>query len=512
MKFRTWMLTLLLALFDALAVPVGMAAQDNSSQDHKPKHHQYKLIDMGTFGGPASYTLNNGAGTGSRVLNNRGTLAGWADTSTPDPYAPNCSNPDCFVGHTFRWDDGVLTDLGALPGVNNSAGYGINERGWIAGVSENGAIDPLTQFPESRAVLWTDHQMINLGTLGGYESLGIYVNDGGQVIGLATINGTPDPYSFLGAPTHTFIWQNGVMQDLGTLGGPDSFPSAGGINQRSGLVAGGSYTNSTPNPVTGIPTQDPFLWRNGQMLDLGTLGGANGFAAVANSQGQVVGQSNLAGDLTYHPFLWDKKKGLIDLGTFGGSNGLATWINDAGEVAGEADFPGDATHDAFLWRRGALLDLGNLGVTSYGYAINSNTQVVGASRIDATPGNARAFLWENGGPMVDLNTLIPSNSSLLLAYAVNINDQGEIAGLGVPAGCQPADYLLCGHAYVLIPDGDCDDDCEGRIAATRNNAAPAQDAAAMKQGSESLISPIERFRSTMRQRYHLPGQPSAPRD
>jgi len=137
---------------------------------------------------------------------------------------------------------------------------------------------------------------------------------------------------------------------------------------------------------------------------------------------------------------------------------------------------------------------------------------VGASRIDATPGNARAFLWENGGPMVDLNTLIPSNSSLLLAYAVNINDQGEIAGLGVPAGCQPADYLLCGHAYVLIPDGDCDDDCEGRIAATRNNAAPAQDAAAMKQGSESLISPIERFRSTMRQRYHLPGQPSAPRD
>ena len=205
--------------------------------------------------------------------------------------------------------------------------------------------------------------MIDLGTLGGYESLGIYVNNGGQVIGFATINGTPDPYSFLGAPTHTFIWQNGAMLDLGTLGGPDSFPSNGGVNDRNGSVAGGSYTNSIPNPVTGIPTQDPFLWRNGQMLDLGTLGGTNGFAAVANSQGQVVGQSNLAGDLTYHPFLWDKKKGLTDLGTFGGSNGLATWINDAGEVVGEADFPGDATHDAFLWRRGVLLDLGNLGVT-----------------------------------------------------------------------------------------------------------------------------------------------------
>jgi probable HAF family extracellular repeat protein len=220
----------------------------------------------------------------------------------------------------------------------------------------------------------------------------------------------------------------------------------------------------------------------------------------------------LAEDLTYHPFLWDKKNGLTDLGTFGGSNGLATWINDAGEVVGEADFPGDATHDAFLWRRSVLLDLGNLGVTSYGYAINSNSQVVGASRIDATPGNARAFLWENGGPIVDLNTLIPQNSSLLLVYAVNINDQGEIAGLGVPAGCQPADYLLCGRAYVLIPDGDCDDDCGGRIAASKNDAAPAQNAATTKQSSESLVSPVERFRSQMGQRYHLPGQSAAPRD
>ena len=76
--------------------------------------------------------------------------------------------------------------------------------------------------------------MIDLGTFGGYESLGIYVNNDGQVVGLATINATPDPYSFLGAPTHTFKWQNGVMQDLGTLGGPDSFPSAGGTTSAGG--------------------------------------------------------------------------------------------------------------------------------------------------------------------------------------------------------------------------------------------------------------------------------------
>ena len=38
------------------------------------------------------------------------------------------------------------------------------------------------------------------------------------------------------------------------------------------------------------------------MLDLGTLGGTYGFANALNNRGQVVGQSNLTGDLTFHPF------------------------------------------------------------------------------------------------------------------------------------------------------------------------------------------------------------------
>jgi probable HAF family extracellular repeat protein len=384
----------------------------------------------------------------------------------------------------------------------------MNARGWIAGFSENGAIDPLTLFPESRAVLWTDDQMIDLGTLGGYESAGLSVNNRGQVTGFAT-NTIPDPFSGFGTQVRVFLWEKGVIRDLGTLGGPDSPPFGNTLINESGQITGTSFTNSIPNPVTGIPTADPFLWKNGTMTDLGTLGGTIGSPSELNNQGQVVGASNLAGDMTNHPFLWDKEKGLIDLGTLGGNNGSATWINDGGDVVGEADLPGSQAHNAFLWKHGVMTDLGNLGLTSFAWAINSEDQVVGHSKIN--DGTFRAILWEDGGPMIDLNSLIPSNSSLLLTDAGNINERGEIAGLGVPAGCQPADVGTCGHAYLLIPEGDCNSDCEGRIAASQNNVAPAQFPATMKQGSEP-VSQVDRFRSEMRQRYHIPGQPAAPRD
>jgi hypothetical protein len=124
-----------MTLFAALALPVQMTAQ---------KHTRYKLVDIGTFDGPVSYFPFDGEGI--QVLNNSGTVVGLADTSTPDPNAPDpCLNPDCFLTHAFRWQDGVLTDLGTLPGVNNNIlvnNITINARRWIAGDSQNGVIDP----------------------------------------------------------------------------------------------------------------------------------------------------------------------------------------------------------------------------------------------------------------------------------------------------------------------------------------------------------------------------------
>ena len=522
MKSRTWMWSTAVYLFTALAMPVGMAAQDNPSQDHKPKHQKYRLIDLGTFGGPASAV--NDQVNGYPDLNKHGDPVGAAGTPVPLNQYSNgfpCGGPT--VGHAFRYQDGQTTDLGALSpsSTDCSNAQTINDSGEIVGVSENGVIDPVLGVNEIRAVIWKHGVIANLGTLGGDDSVALSINNRGQVVGFAT-NAIPDPYSTFyllsgnsnGTQTRGYLWQDGVMQDLGTLGGPDA--QAGFVNQR-GQVAGISYTNSTPNPTTGIPTLDPFLWQDGTMLDLGTLGGTNGFPNGMNNRGQVVGASNLAGDQIFQPFLWDGKN-LLDLGTLGGDFGQGIAINDAGEVAGGADLPGDQIHDAFLWRRGVMTDLGNLGLTSYAHAISASGQVVGASRMaDGT--TVHAFLWENVGPMIDLNTLIPANSSLTLVFPETINERGEIGGTGVPAGCQTADVATCGHAFLLVPDGDCDSDCEGRIAETqsvivanRNNVAPAHYPAAMKQDNESLLSPVERVRSIMREGNHLLGQTAAPRD
>jgi len=168
MKCRTLTLISAISLLAALALPVEVAAQ----------HTRYKLIDIGALGGAVSYIAGNE--TGHRQLNNRGIVAGTADISTPDPNVANpdlCLNPDCFLSHAFQWQNGVLTDLGTLAGFDNFSGANvINERGWIAGSSQTGDLDPVTGGLAQHAVLWKDGEIIDLGTLGGNESGGFYIN------------------------------------------------------------------------------------------------------------------------------------------------------------------------------------------------------------------------------------------------------------------------------------------------------------------------------------------------
>jgi probable HAF family extracellular repeat protein len=187
------------------------------------------------------------------------------------------------------------------------------------------------------------------------------------------------------------------------------------------------------------------------MTDLGTLGGTIGFAQGANNRGQIIGQSNLAGDLTFHSFFSDQGV-LTDLGTLGGDNVSANWLNDEGETVGRSDTTTPGIFGAFRWKNGTMSALGRVGTDpcSNARAINSHEQIVGSGSDCSYP--LHAFLWENGGPSVDLNTLVSEGPDFQVLIAYNINERGEIAGTGVPAGCNNIDS--CGHLFLLVP---CDD-------------------------------------------------------
>jgi probable HAF family extracellular repeat protein len=507
MKFKKCSVVVM-SLFAALAIPVCMAAQDNPSQDHKSKHHQYKLIDLGTFGGPSSFVSTPSA----KVLNNRGMVAGWAETPIPDPYAPNCLDPDCFVPHAFQWQNGILTDLGTLAAGTGSFAAWINERGMVVGCSENGLIDPLTGYPELDAVAWEEGQIVNLGTLGGNQSCTAAINNRDEIVGGA-LNAIADPYSYgitenfvyfapAATQTRAALWKNGAIQDLGTLGGNDAVAV---IANDRGQVAGLSYTNSIPNPVTGLPTLDPFIWEKGTMTDLGTLGGTAGWPWFLNDSGQVVGQSNLADDVHFHAFLWERGV-LKDLGTLGGNNSSPRWVNDAGEIVGRADlYPGLITRHGFLWKNGVMTDLGVVGSDpcSTAYAINSSEQIVG----DSSPcgGSLHGFLWENGGPIVDLQTLVLPGSDVTILETDYINDAGEISGLGKNSSGDTRAILLI-HCDEHHP-GQCED--YSMIEAPTQQTSPST---TMKHSSESPADTNYSSRDRFGRGFHLPGQPAAPRD
>ena len=254
---------------------------------------------------------------------------------------------------------------------------------------------------------WT---ITDLGTFGARWTSGsaAAVNARGQVVGT---NGTAE------GKQHAFLWQNGKMRDLGTLGGRDSGASA--INA-SGQVIGTSLT-SKPQHV------HAFIWKDGKMTDLGTLGGKSSRPRALNDRGQVVGESFTASGMV-HAFLWQNGK-MTDLGTLGGSDSFASGINDRGQVVGSSSTSNGSQH-AFLWQSGKMTDLGTLGAhftSSSATAINGRGQVVGTSylaKVTQTGQQGHAFVWQNG-VMTDLGTL---GAGYATSEAVALNERGVVVG------------------------------------------------------------------------------------
>lgn len=161
---------------------------------------------------------------------------------------------------------------------------------------------------------------------------------------------------------------------------------------------------------------------------------------------------------------------MIDLGTLGGDNSEAIWLNEMGEVAGSADLPGSQIHHAVLWKNGKIHDLGTVpgDPCSRGRGLNSHGQVVGGS--SDCSNFLHAFLWEEGGQMLDLNTLIQPGTGYQLTNAFNINDRGEILAKAAPLGFTPNDDEDLGHLVLLVPCDANDADCPAEVQGTSNSS------------------------------------------
>jgi probable HAF family extracellular repeat protein len=282
-----------------------------------------------------------------------------------------------------------------------------------------------------RAVLWDHGALVEIGSLGGPSSFPFGVSAGGEVVGTAE---TSEIYEDETHVTRPFLWAKDKMRDLGTLGGP--LGGAAAVNA-GGTVVGACQPSHSDPRLGGVPYR-ACVWESDAVRDIGDLGGPDVFANDVNGRGWVVGDSNTGETegpdhhFTDHAFLYDGKS-MRDLGTLGGSASLAYSIDEHGDVVGFSSIReplarGGPFAHGFLWRAGTLLDLGTLGgPSSEALDINDQDQIVGWSQLRRRDGSLdqRAVLWERRG-ILDLNDTVSDSGGWVLREAWAIDESGRI--------------------------------------------------------------------------------------
>ena len=229
---------------------------------------------------PAGLVDLNRPGVGNSIgidINNKGQVAGTARFTPP-------SN----ISHAFRWSPATgMVDLGALGPTSESLAYGINDAGTAAGWSDEASGPRLTQVTKWPA---GGGGPIPLNAFPSIASIALDINNAGQIVGGAAFDTRLNDQAF--------IWTHeGGLQGLGT---EPSYQSWADRISEKGLVIGQLY--STPSDRNGL------IWsRDKGLLTVGTPITDSSDTADVNNRGQVVGSLNGRG------YLWTRTGGFVDL-------------------------------------------------------------------------------------------------------------------------------------------------------------------------------------------------------
>ena len=294
----------------------------------------------------------------------------------------------------------------------------------------------------------TRYTVTYLPTLGGSRNRPTGINNRGWVAGFANRPGNGTRVAAL--------WHDGVLDTLGTLGGPNSAVLWPGLNTQ-GMIAGiaetadldplneeWSCTAFLPS-VTGHICRG-FFWQSGTMTPLPTLGGYQGFATGVNSRRQVVGWAetpvhdptcNLPQKLQFRAVLWQPLNGTMQElpPLHGDSTSAATAINERSQVVGisgrcDVAVGEFSAQHSVLWDNGTVTDIGDLGGDAWHTPMDINEQghVVGFSNPAYVVGadfNPLAFFWTKQAGIKSLGHLANDTSS----QALGINGRDQVVGV-----------------------------------------------------------------------------------
>lgn len=307
--------------------------------------------------------------------------------------------------HAVVYDCEALSAKGSEP---RSLGFAMNNKGHVAGQATFKGV------PGSIAALWKQHDRApknltaSIDDVDSSQAWGL--NDQGQVVG-NVLRMCPE----CDGGQRPFLWQAGVPSELPLLPGTYRSGSAHSINNKGRIVG---Y-----NQIDGV--FHAVLWRDGQAIDLPSLGSLTGqaqtdsFANFINENNVVVGSSRRTpGDRNNIAVRWDAKGRIAELA--GGSS--AAGINRAGTIVGQGD------NQAVAWQDGQRIVLSGTGDYSVASAINEAGTIVGSVTLNGQP---VAAVWPSvNDTWVDLKSQVGNACGLAvwfeLEWASDILDNGQI--------------------------------------------------------------------------------------